>query len=234
MLKDYFKSDWKKLSRNEQRIIMQLDEELKHIDNFTISHIANRTFSSTSSINRLVKKLNLTYSEFKFILISLHKNSPLTKNSNISSDFFIPPKLIEDILNSQQIFLIGVGQNKYFTNYLSEILFELNINNSSFNDSHLISNLDTHLSNDILIIFISHSGNTKTLLEIASKVNKTNTSILITTNKFSKLEDFSTYTIINTPTIELANHYSFALGSPLITVIDSIIADIIKMINNSL
>ncbi len=227
MLLSRFKNQRKLLSIKEYNILETIDNNLDVINNFSITNIADISDSSTSSINRLVNKLNLTYAEFKYILINEKEKIKKFEENNNNNNSKEVKSISKIIGQTDYIYIIGVGQSKHLCNYLSEALFELKINNTTLNDSHLISSFSPKENKNELIIYISNSGNTTTILKNAYKHKNIN-SLLITSNDVSALSKKCTYTLVKEAFFKVQKKSNFTPNSSLLYIIDELITSIIN------
>lgn len=228
MLRDMFKSKLPKLTEAELNILNTIDSEITNIDNFSISNIAKITYSSTTSINRLVKKLDMNYSDFKYILYTINHNkiSEQIQSPGIYIDNEELKKTIENIKNANTIYIIGVGQSAHISHYFSDILFKLGYNCHLMTDSDLIINVMRKLQADDYVIFISSSGSTKTLVD-AARHNKLAKSLVITSSEQCSLSKYTTNILFTTSDFISNENFSFSLQSRLMQIIDIIIVKLI-------
>lgn len=224
-----------KLSRTEEHILMKIDLNINEIDNFTITSLAEFCNTSTTSLNRLVKKLDFkNYQEFKLFIHDMTKPN-LENISHYALEqhifnffrFFdstLIDKLVEDLHQYSQINLVGVGQTRECVNYFSNSLLRIKKQVFTFTESHLINNLHTIASNNSIFIFISSSGNTKTLLEEIKILHDLNLPIVsITSNPYGKIQKYCTYNL-NLPTVKFeTDHYDVYSQSIFYILIDILI-----------
>lgn len=231
MLRDKFKSQLPTLTDAEIRILDTIDEQIASIDNFSISNIANITYSSTTSINRLVKKLGYTYSEFKFLLHSLNENALLTNSKSIDSpSIYINKNTLTKVtgyINSADtIYIIGVGQSAHISHYFFDILFKMGYNCHIISDADLIIHLMRKITDRDYLIYISSSGNTSTLVN-AAKINTEANSLVITSSEKCNLAKYTTEIMCSNSDLISHISYSFSLQGGLMQIIDSIIIALI-------
>ncbi len=231
MLRDKFKSELTNLTDAEVRILDTIDEQITTIDNFSISNIASISYSSTTSINRLVKKLGYTYSDFKFLLHSLKENDLLTNSKSIDSpSIYINSNTLNSVTtsinNSNTIYIIGVGQSAHISRYFFDILFKMGYNCHIVTDADLIVHLMRKVTTSDYLIYISSSGNTSTLVN-AAKINTQANSLVITSSEDCKLAKYTTDIMCSNSDLISHKSYSFSLQGGLMQIIDSIIVNLI-------
>lgn len=231
MLRNKFKSEITNLTDAEIRILDTIDEQIALIDNFSISNIANITYSSTTSINRLVKKLGYTYSDFKFLLHSLKENNIITNSKSIDSpSIYINGNTLSTVTShinkANTIYILGVGQSAHISRYFYDILFKMGYNCHIITDADLILSLMRKIDNTDYIIYISSSGNTSTLVN-AAKTNNTTNSLAITSSEDCKLAKFTTEIMCSNSDLISHKSYSFSLQGGLMQIIDGIIVSLL-------
>ena len=241
MLKTKFAEKYDSLSPFEKNILTMLEENIENIDNFSITHVASYTFSSTTSVNRLVKKLGLTYADFKYLLLKMQEdfkncnaqiNVPNTNNFDLFyQDITLETnKIAKDILSSNKIYIIGVGQSKYICAYLDALLYKLNLNNHILNDHDVIERLYKNIKKEDFIIYISSSGNTKTLVDAAKMINiHHHHSLLVSSNESAILRKYTKYALIGKSQSISCDSLEFSLQSSLMVIADELIKSIILM-----
>lgn len=227
-----------KLSKTEHHILLFLDKEFLSLPNLNITTIANYSNSSTTSINRLVKKLNFKdYQDFKYFLKSrkdIPSTNSITEKSKLeinifnfftTFDFNILRELNNKIKSHDTIYLIAVGQSTSIAEYLTKHFVQLGKNIILVTESHLINTLHTYIHKNSLVIFISSSGNTNSLLIEAEILNKNRVhTYAITNNIDSKLQKFINKTITIPTTSFKLNGYEVYAQSPLFIFIDLLIS----------
>lgn len=226
MLKDQFKTEFPTLTDAEKKIINTIDEQINSIDNFSITNIAKLTYSSTTSINRLAKKLNLTYSDFKFVLHNYQQNYYSNESkTQIYVDSEQLNQSIENINAANTIYIIGVGQSAHISRYMFDILFKMGYNCHIITDADLITNLVTKVKTNDYIIYISSSGSTSTLVSAAESQNCK--SLVITSNNECALQAYCDNILISNSDLITYNSYSFSLQSGLMQIIDTLIVKLL-------
>ncbi len=220
MLKDELKDKYNLLTPREQEIIDIISNNLEQLDNYNLENIANITYSSTSSISRLVQKLSMNYEEFKFLLNQHHQiirpQQELLDKNIIKAATLIP--------KANRIFLVGVGQSSFLCHYLSMILFKIGSNNNALTDYDSINSISTFINSQDLIIFISSSGNTKTLTDLLDKLNTKNVNkIAITGNEKSIISNHVDVSLHAQNTLISTSKFSFSLQGEMMIIIDKLI-----------
>ncbi len=228
MIKDNFKHNYQLLTKREIEIIEHLNENISSIDNFAITNIAAITFSSTSSISRLVQKLELSYEDFKFILIRAKDEALAIRNKQMISMEDIN-RSTNIILNANRVFIVGVGQSRYLCKYLNEIFFKIGIFTNIITESDYINSLKSIAKSTDVVIFITASGNTQTLLNVKDHIQESKVkSICITGNPLSRLAMECDAKVTSAYRLISRSDYSFSLQGDMLKTIDELIVNIIK------
>ncbi len=228
MLKDHFKNNYHKLTNGEKKILERIDYNLNEIDNLSITNIATITFSSTTSINRIVQKLGYNYSDFKYLLYQLQQENT---TPSFNHEFEINPYLLNNVITkiktAQNIYILCVGQTTHIGRYFNDILFKIGYKVHIVTDSDLISNIMNRLNNNDYLIYISSSGSTNTLTKSADLSSNTN-RLLITSTAECTLKKYCSEIIICNPHLISNHNYTFSLQGNLMIAIDQIIINLIK------
>ncbi len=227
MLKDHFKNNYHKLTAGEQKILDRIDYNLTETDNLSITNIAAITFSSTTSINRIVRKLGYNYSDFKYLLYQLKdENTNYTYNQEFSDNANVITQIVNKIKTSQDIYILCVGQTTHIGRYFNDILFKIGYKVHIVTESDLISNIMYRLNENDYLIYISSSGSTSTLTKTASFSSSTN-RLLITSTEECALKKYCSEILICNPHLISAHNYTFSLQGNLMLAIDQIIIKLI-------
>ena len=193
-----FSDNLHKLSHAEKHIFYYIDSNLEKAKNLSLTAMAEENNVSTTTIVRMCNKLGLSaFSELKYILRNLDK-----ENNTINNEDFIHnlntsiseslnnlnidniKKLSNLIKKSKKTIIVSAGLSKPMGEYLSKLIKQSNKSSFYIYESHIIDLLDKTADKDDLIIFISNSGETKTLVSIAEKL---------------RYRNFNTSAIINNP-----------------------------------
>lgn len=234
------------LSKTEEHILLYIDTNYHEFANFNITTIATSCNSSTTSINRLIKKLNFeNFAEFKFFMQSRRDNTVpkiMDERSEIelhifnffqNFDFSQIDELLEAIYNASTCIVIGVGQSSYLVRYFTENLNRFGISAFAVKESHIINSLHPIIKNDAIVIFISSSGNTKTLINAAKLLEtKGITMYSLTTNKNNNIQKYvkKSYNL-STSSINYLD-YQIHAQSVLFILIDIIVQKYFKLYIN--
>ncbi|SET16822.1 MurR/RpiR family transcriptional regulator [Anaerobranca gottschalkii] len=175
------------LSYAEKHVFYYIDQNFEKAKKQSLTKIATENNVSTTTVIRMCIKLGLSgFSELKYILKSLDYNESKTKynsvdavKTNIEStltnlNYQNLKILIRHIISSKKIVIVSVGLSKPIGEYFAKLLIQANKNTIYIYESHIIDLIPGMVDYNDLIIFISNSGETKTLVTVAEKLNYQN------------------------------------------------------------
>ncbi|WP_311482217.1 hypothetical protein [uncultured Anaerococcus sp.] len=162
------------LSESDFQIIELLEDNISKIPTSTISEIADITFTSNSTLFRLVKKIGFkSYNDFKY-WVRNKLNSEEIINENFNSDFIrtiinnlewtdilsniVTKNAAHEIINSDNLYFYATGwkQNKIGESFIAD----LNLYDIHFETIRSIEEFEKiKLNGKSLILIISYRGN---------------------------------------------------------------------------
>ncbi|KQC46243.1 regulator [Geobacillus sp. Sah69] len=189
------------------RIIWQyktriLNDALDHIDGhveqakqLSLTAMAEKNNVSTTTIIRMCHKLGLEgFSELKYILKTIDDQAiPVGENTierykadmNQTLDS-LERKHVEEIsqliFEANRVLIVAVGLSKMIGEYFSKLLIQVNKPSSYVYESHIIDLLPNMVQPKDMVIFISSSGETKTIVQAAEKLRFKNIETVAITN----------------------------------------------------
>lgn len=197
----------------EKDIINYLYNNINNIKNIGIRTVAKDNFTSTATIYKLIKKLG--FDGYADMIYSIYYNN---QKDSEESDVYsrienqISP-IRTDFINTlnqyknKQILITGMGFSQIIADYISESLFLKGFKVTSKLHLQL---LEKDSLNDILLIVISHSGDTPRLIELTEKALENNIfTISFTGSKNNKLNKISNLSI------EIGNNSKLAINNNL-------------------
>lgn len=169
------------LNETQNRIYDYIIKKLKAHHKPTITEVADQTFVSTTYIVKMTKQLGYSgYSDF------LHVTYWILNNNNIQDDLVIrfddgqkegvevmAQLIVKHALD--KVFLIGTGYSDLISLYCTKRFSEIGIFCYHGSPLDMKMNIDNNL-----VIFISRSGETDDLLNIAKKISTKHDRVLIT------------------------------------------------------
>lgn len=183
MIIDHFKQKLNELSYSEKVVLYYLDKEFENIDeSIFLNGLAKACNVSTTTVIRMCHKLDLDgFSNLKYQILDLQKNSKLkivddvisrnllVVNSLLTSlDLKIVDNFSREILSKKRVFIISLGMSRTAANYMLGLLVQSKIMAVTVDDIAGMKVLSSNLSQDDLMIFVSASGETPALIELAN------------------------------------------------------------------
>ncbi len=203
-----FKNNLSKLSKTDQQILFYVEENLDELSSLSIEELADRTFTSRTTISRFVRKLGFnTYSEFKMRVADYCKQKQVGSSSELiekikNVKFFNNEGSIDYLTNmmieANRVYLIGSFSLKSLCTF-SRYKFNYYDNkiHGPANDYEvrlIINSIIEPLNENDLAIFFSYSGMTETIVEQAVQFKRMGCRVVAVTNtKVNKLQSMSDY-----------------------------------------
>ncbi|MFK4955141.1 MurR/RpiR family transcriptional regulator [Lactococcus garvieae] len=196
ILLNNYQHQLKSLTASELSAFTLMDNQPELILSMNLTSLAQKLCSSNSTLIRLCQKLGFAgFSDFKSEVKRIIEQTKYLSHSSLfeSYRFFfneILPNINRDKLEyfaekinlSNNIFIIGLGLTKPIAEYISKRLYQLDRASTYVSESHMLDLLPNLARRGDLIIFISESGETKSLLNCAQKVGQTGAVLLSITN----------------------------------------------------
>ncbi len=213
------------LTRGEQTIYDYLAQNWQNSSLMKIQNIANNCYCSTTSVQRLVRKLGFaSFSEFKIKAINEGQNQTNLINSfNIEETFnqineatMFP--IIEQIRSHNHIYIYGTGASEISSRFLVRQLMLLGFHAAYINDIHLLKNIRTGL-----FIPISSSGSTRLIINASLRAKNNNLTICAITKKNSLLEQIANYSFTHNVIIRDLDYIEREMQLHLFIMISQII-----------
>lgn len=222
------------LTHAEKHVLYYIESNLEKAKQLSLTGMAEENSVSTTTIVRMCHKLGLEgFTELKFYLRGLEDaRLPLENNfieryrhdlneTLTSLQFEEIDKIAEQMVHSQRIIIVAVGLSKMMGEYFSKLLMQVNKTTSYVYESHIIDILTNMLEPKDMVIFISSSGETKTITTIAEKARyKTQQTLSISNSPDSTLANLTEYSLsANVQRITYAG-YDLTARSTLVMLID--------------
>lgn len=240
-LADIFSNEMRSLTFTEKQIFYYIENHLEKAQSMSLTTLAEENNVSTTSIVRMSHKLGFSgFSELKFNLKQLHSklNAEDTLHQLIPVQQYMEQlssglnKLDIDLLiqaakrmrESEKVVIISVGLTKMVGEYMSKRLMQLNCSSSYIYESHMIDLITNWVNKKDCVIFISSSGNTKTLLKAAEKINHLFIpTIVLTNNSDSQLMQTTDLAISLSVQNQLYHGYDISARSFLVVLSDLVV-----------
>lgn len=196
-----------KLSDGEMAVYKYIKANKDDINNISSEKLANKTYTSPATINRLCKKLGTDgYSHLKHALVDDMKlynqnlNRSRTANETtalINNINFSESQIVANVVREcSTLFVYSAGASTVTALYLERQLLSIGIKCIDVEQQKMLENF----TNETLLI-ISSSGETKRLLDLVNNIRDKHKIIAIT-SKGSTLDKISDYSFTHNVRID--------------------------------
>lgn len=187
------KKNYEKLSDSERIVVEYLSENEDKIPYISITTIAERTFTSPSTVSRAIQKIGFSsISELRYTISEKNnKNIEPYKINNILSksyrectqtidnikitDIF---RVVKFIKAAKKIFIIARGTSAFVAEEFCMFLSLLGYNSRVIKDSTWLTKIDSIVSSEDLVVFFSIANTTPELAKCASLSKKQKAKIV--------------------------------------------------------
>ncbi|KMY60653.1 MurR/RpiR family transcriptional regulator [Geobacillus stearothermophilus] len=194
-LLDRFSNYIGQLTHAEKHVLYYIDGHVEQAKQLSLTAMAEKNNVSTTTIIRMCHKLGLEgFSELKYILKTIDDQAiPVGENTierykadmNQTLDS-LERKHVEEIsqliFEANRVLIVAVGLSKMIGEYFSKLLIQVNKPSSYVYESHIIDLLPNMVQPKDMVIFISSSGETKTIVQAAEKLRFKNIETIAITN----------------------------------------------------
>ena len=203
------------LNNTEKLILQYLCNNIHNLKKLGIRKVAKDNYTSTTTIYKLCKKLKLEgYSDMIYNLsysTNLTNNSIIDIYTNTNKQIDTNLQLFIEILKKYKnklIMFVSTGISQTIVNYMNE---RLSVNGyRSIANAHL-QILSPEYKEEVLVITISQSGETKNLVDILNQAKNSEIDIIsFVGNSNSQIAELSTLSII----IQGQNKFSSLQNQP--------------------
>lgn len=243
-----------KLTETDHEILINLEAKLPQVPNLTISNLAEKVFTSSTSLHRLVKKLGFEgYTEFKYAVENyLDESQATSKSVTIDNDYFNQSiedvkityklneekmdKVVKDLVCHDDLYCFGTGwkQKQIIDNFANDLLYYGHSFKTLRNIDDL-RNASYHVDANSLVLIVSLSGDLKGYKDVMKDLIEKNITTIgvsrYTDNPLSKMTTHSLQFVDST--LNIRNHHWSAL--PLNALLDLLmhqVAICVKKSNN--
>ena len=165
------------LTPTDRSIIKRLEDHLQEVPSLTISELAERVYTSSTSLHRLVKKLGFSgYTEFKYIVEDYLTNEEKNPLPNLEENTYLKHSLediqityqlnkdkfepiVADMLTHDDLYCFGTGwkQKQIVDNFANDLLYYGHSLKTLRNTDDL-SIASRHLDENSMVFVVSLSG----------------------------------------------------------------------------
>lgn len=182
------------LSESEVQVLQYMYSHRNGLRTIGIRELAEKTFTSSSFIVKMAKKLTLSgYSELVFLMTDTNNFENPFDNSLKISEYIEPFFNCIKAHQNSMIMILGNGYSQNLANYMSEYLNLHGFRSTSNSHLELLRAQDNGQN---LLIVISNSGETIRLNELTNQAIRNDYDVLsFVGNKNSALGKLSTVTV---------------------------------------
>ncbi len=175
--------------QGSERLIFEYIQHHAHdISTISAKAIARDTFTTTTSVNRVCKKMGYnSYTELRYKFLRDQLTATPSWPVTLTGEDNIVTQLSELLLHSSHIYLYARGASLTSLNYLSRFLSLASLPHLILNDVHQL----TRVSRGTLVL-ISKSGETQSLIEMARNALRKGLKIIAITREGATLASVST------------------------------------------
>lgn len=175
--------------QGSERLIFEYIQHHAHdISTISAKAIARDTFTTTTSVNRVCKKMGYnSYTELRYKFLRDQLTATPSWPVTLTGEDNIVTQLSELLLHSSHIYLYARGASLTSLNYLSRFLSLASLPHLILNDVHQL----TRVSRGTLVL-ISKSGETQSLIEMARNALRKGLKIIAITREGPTLASVST------------------------------------------
>ncbi|WOO87582.1 MurR/RpiR family transcriptional regulator [Mollicutes bacterium LVI A0039] len=211
-ISDHQNIDELNLTATEHKIMDYVYHNINDIEAISVNAIADNCHCSTAAIHRFVKKFNCDgYKQFKTELISGMKvtkfaNSRFQINVNELIDYIgkLDVHNFKDNLlkyQNKRVYIYGIGGSYVSAQYFVRQLNRFQIDATAFQPYERSGLKDLADA----IVFISHGGSTRSLIDKALQVKKEGIPTFAVTKKNSKLAEIVDYALVHNESFSANN-----------------------------
>ena len=171
------------LSRAERIIYEYILCNMHKLSSISAKTIANQTFTTTTSVNRVSKKMGYSgYTELRYKCCTAPSSNEQIDRADLTNKESEIMDLCQRLKSSSHIYLYSVGATLTSLNYLSRFLSIVGIPHLILTDIHQLA-----LITRGMLLLISKSGETKAIMEMARNARSKNIKVMAITRKNSSL-----------------------------------------------
>lgn len=238
-IENYFVTDIGNLSETEKYVFYYLDEHPNLVKKLTLSEIAEKLNTSNTTIIRMTKKLGLDgFSNFKYLVERIVSDTQIVPQKDLAeryrsyldavitgTDLDKLTYIAQKIHGASTLYVAGVGITKPIAEYVAKRFLQLNKSTLYTYESHLIELMPTFTKKDDIVLFLSMSGETKTIIQAAKKMNYVERVDLfsITNNGNSTLAKLTDVTLSSSMPTNIYENYDITSRSALMLQADLLI-----------
>lgn len=206
------------LSRTERIIYEYILCNMHKLSSISAKTIANQTFTTTTSVNRVSKKMGYSgYTELRYKCRAAPLPDEQRDSAGLTNNESEIIELCQRLKDSSHIYLYSVGATLTSLNYLSRFLSITGIPHLILTDIHQLA-----LITRGMLLLISKSGETKAIMEMARNARYKNIKVMAITRNNSSLATLASRTWSIESRTDSSSLYERETQIELLSFIDSI------------
>jgi RpiR family glv operon transcriptional regulator len=234
------------LSGAEKHVLYYLDNHFESAKKLNLVQLAQAVNVSTTTVIRTCKKLGLEgFAELSYILRSLAIDNSLNQDNLVMKyvshlhesldniDYKQLERMAQTMRQAKMVVVVSVGLTKGIGEYIGKRLIQIHKQTMYVYESHIIDLLPNLLQDNDVVLFISMSGETKTLVNAAEKLRYTGARLFSVTNAagstLSRLTHFNISSRVPTSSF---SGYDITPRSPLLLLLDILIETYMKKLTD--
>ncbi|MCL2598787.1 MAG: MurR/RpiR family transcriptional regulator [Firmicutes bacterium] len=240
---DKFSEDMPNLRHLEKSVLYFVDKNLQRASKLALAELAEVTNVSTTTIVRMCKNLHLNgYAHFKIIMQECLAEGESPKSSFLQcyqEDIWgamhgqSEERLQEVagiVLGAERVVIISVGLTKMIGEYLSKLFMQVGRPSIYLYESHLIELVANDLTAKDVVIFLTSSGETKTLIRVAEKLMHSHIRMVVISNSAdSTLAKFCSHRIGGNTKKSCFSGYDVSTRTTLMIYIDLLFESFLRL-----
>jgi DNA-binding MurR/RpiR family transcriptional regulator len=205
--------------QGSERLIFEYIQCHAHeISDISAKVIAQDTFTTTTSVNRVCKKMGYrSYTELRYNFSRDRLSVELPRSTMCDEEEGVITRLCNLLMDSSHIYLYARGASLTSLNYLSRFLSLASLPHLILNDVHQL----TRVSRGTLVL-ISKSGETASLVDMARNALRKGVKVIAITRRDSTLASVATLVWSLDVAIDAISLYQREGQLELLTIVDRI------------
>ncbi|ELY2471823.1 MurR/RpiR family transcriptional regulator [Cronobacter sakazakii] len=206
------------LSRTERIVYEYILCNIHRLSGISAKMIASQTFTTTTSVNRVCKKMGYSgYTELRYKCGLPLQTKPHVSDKMSNGQEKDIAELCQQLYQAQHIYLYARGGTLTSLSYLSRFLSIAGIPHLMLTDVHQLA-----LINKGTLLLVSKSGETKAIVEMARNAKRKNIRVMAITRNNSSLSQVASRTWAVEDADEASSLYQRESQIKILDFIDSI------------
>ncbi|WP_117232666.1 MurR/RpiR family transcriptional regulator [Vibrio maerlii] len=207
----------------ERAIYEFLISHAHELDDISAKTVANKAFTTTTSVNRVCKKMGYaSYTELRFKLAEDLNKQSTTRNVE-SEQLDSIQSVARSLYQSTVVYLYSQGASIVSVSYLSRFLSLANIPHLVITDIHQLARVESGT-----VMLISKSGETQAVVEMAHNAKRKGLKVLAISHTSSTLASIAHTNLELAEQVDGISPYSRESQIHILELVDSIGKQLLK------